>query len=36
MGSMVEGIAVLEVVLRGETEGVSILHERRRGQRKPW
>lgn len=36
MGSMVEGIAVLEVVLRGEIEGVSILHERRRGQRKPW
>jgi hypothetical protein len=32
----VEGIADLEVVLRGEIEGVSILHERRRGQQKPW
>ena len=36
MGSMLEGIADLEVVLRGEIEGVSILHERRRGQQKPW
>jgi hypothetical protein len=33
---MVEGIADLEVVLRGEIEGVSILHERRRWQQKPW
>lgn len=33
---MTEGIADLEVVLRGEIEGVSILHERRRGQQKPW
>jgi hypothetical protein len=36
IGSMAEGIADLEVVLRGEIEGVSILHERRRGQQKPW
>jgi hypothetical protein len=36
IGSMLEGIADLEVVLRGEIEGVSILHERRRGQQKPW